>query len=148
MKRLILAVVMLTGFLLTAQEGDRNRHKMRAKDMTPEQLATLKTKKLTLALDLTEVQQKEIQKLTLEQAKLRESKRSEMQEKREGDPESRPSKEERYQHQLERLDEMIAHKAKMKDVLTEAQFEKWERFNMRQHKNRKPRGRRHHHRGR
>ncbi|MBT8205309.1 MAG: hypothetical protein KJP14_04300 [Eudoraea sp.] len=148
MKRLILAVVMLTGFLLTAQEGDRFRHKKGAKDMTPEQLATLKTKKLTLALDLTEVQQKEIQKLTLEQAKLRESKRSEMQEKRKADPEARPSKEERYEHQLARLDEMIAHKAKMKDVLTEVQFEKWERLH--KHKKNRPKSKRkgHNHRGR
>ena len=148
MKRLILAVVMLSGFLLTAQEGDRFRHKMGAKDMTPEQLATLKTKKLTLALDLSVAQQQAIQKLTLEQIELHRSKRTEMQEKRKAEPEARPSREERYQHQLNRLDEMIAHKANMKEVLTEAQFEKWEHLRMRQHKSRKPKGRGHHHRGR
>ena len=148
MKRLILAVVMLSGFLLTAQEHDRFRHKMGAKDMTPEQLATLKTKKLTLALDLTQAQQEVIQKLTLEQVQLQRSKRAEMQEKRKADPDARPSKEERYQHQLARLDEMIAHKASMKEVLTEAQFEKWERLNMHHKKQQNSKRRGHHHRGR
>lgn len=148
MKRLILAVVMLTGFLLTAQEGDRFRHKMGAKDLTPEQLATLKTKKLTLALDLTEAQQQAIQKLTLEQVQLHRSKRTEMQERRKDDPEARPSKEERYKHQLDRLDEMIAHKANMKEVLTETQFEKWERLSMHQKKQRSSKRRGHQHRGR
>ncbi len=148
MKRLILAVVLLSGFLLTAQEGDRYRHKMGAGDMTPEQLATLKTKKLTLALDLTEAQQQAVQKITLEQVQLQRAKRSEMLEKRKADAESRPSKEERYQHQLDRLDEMIAHKANMKEVLTEAQFEKWERLNMHRNKHGKSKRRGHHHRGR
>ena len=148
MKRLILAVVMLSGFLLTAQDGDRFRHKMGAGDMTPEQLATLKTKKLTLALDLTEAQQQAIQKITLEQVQLQKAKRSEMQEKRKANPDMRPSQEERYQYQLDRLDEMIAHKANMKEALTQVQYEKWERLNMHRNKHMKSKRRGHHHRGR
>ena len=41
---------------------------------------------------------------------------------------SRPSADERFEYQNEKLDRMIAQKVKIKQILTEEQFQKWERF--------------------
>ncbi|MBT8321787.1 MAG: hypothetical protein KJO90_09015, partial [Eudoraea sp.] len=62
MKKLILTLTLLTGMLLTAQEMRPRMHHQNRGDLTAEQLATLQTKKLTLALDLTNTQQQEVQK--------------------------------------------------------------------------------------
>lgn len=147
MKKLIFAVMMLTGVLVTAQHEGHRKHRGQMKDMTPEQIATLKTKQLTLALDLNESQQKEIQKLNLEQAELRKSQRSGREEKKAGETGSQPSKEERYEQHLARLDQMIAHKAKMKSVLSAEQYDKWEKMNVHRKKQHRSKRSGHHRRG-
>jgi hypothetical protein len=144
MKKLILTLTLLAGMLLTAQErGPRMRHHKHA-DLTAEQLATLQTKRLTLALDLTAAQQKKVQKLKLEQEEVRQSRRAEMKEKREADTEKGISAEERYQLELARLDNRIAFKAEMKSILDPAQYEKWER--MQHHQKMRSRSKKHAHR--
>ena len=144
MKKLILTLTLLTGVLLTAQEMRPRKHHHKQDDLTVEQRATLQTKRLALALDLTENQQKQVQKLKLEQEELRQSKRAEMKAKREANDEKGISKEERYKHELERLDHMISFKAEMKSILNQSQYEKWER--MQHHKRKQTRSRKHHRR--
>ena len=144
MKKLILTLTLLTGVLLTAQEMRPRMHHQKHDDLTIEQRATLQTKHLALALDLTENQQKQVQKLKLEQEELRQSKRAEMKEKRAAKDEKKISTEERYQHELERLDHMIAFKAEMKSILNQSQYEKWER--LQHHKRKQNRTRKHHRR--
>ena len=144
MKKLILTLTLLTGVLLTAQERRPQMHHHKHNDLTAEQRATLQTKHLTLVLDLTDSQQKQVQKLKLEQEELRQSKRAEMKERREANDEKRISTEERYEHEVERLDQMIAFKAEMKSILNQSQYEKWER--MQHHKKKQSRSRKHHRR--
>src|SRR6056297_2043872 len=135
MKKLALFAILLSGVILTAQRSEGKRQGMR--DLSPDQIATLQTKKMTLALDLDQKQQTEVQSIILTNATERKNKMDERKSKKEDG--NRPSKEERYAMQNERLDHMIAQKASMKKILTEAQFEKWEKMQLRRQKGKRER---------
>lgn len=62
MKKLILVIALTLSSLTFAQSR-------KSIEMTPEQVAELQTKKMTLDLDLTANQQKEVKALLLEEAK-------------------------------------------------------------------------------
>ncbi len=112
----------IASFTAMAQDGpDRGSHD-RKDPLTQEQMATLQTKKMTLALDLTSAQQKQVQALNLENANMRKEKMETVKGERKDF-----SSEERFAHQNERLDHMIAQKDKMKKILNEDQFSKWEK---------------------
>lgn len=122
MRKLVFATALIIGITVSAQNG----HRKGMKDLNPEQIAVLQTKKMTLALDLTTVQQKQIQKLNLDNATYRLEKIKEMKSKKESG-ETRPlTSEERYALQTARLDRQIAQKEKLKSILTQEQLEKWE----------------------
>ncbi len=126
-----------------AQDGPDRGPRDGKDQLTPEQMATLQTKKMTLALDLSSAQQKQIQEFHLENAKLRKEKMEAVKGKRKD-----LSSEERYAHQNERLDHMIAQKEKMKKILNEDQFSKWEKeMSHRTHKGRKGHKGKREHRG-
>lgn len=130
-----IALVTLNGF--AQREGRKgmdkeNRSELR-KDMTPEDIADLKSKKLTLKLDLTDKQQKEVKGLILEQAKKREKFRNERKAKAEGQKE-KPSKEEFVKMQNQKLDEQIEMKRKMKSILTAEQYAKFEKMKPKKNK--------------
>lgn len=136
MKKSILALAMLVTIAATAQERGGRKHmkkeRMHAfKDFTPEQIAELKTKKLTLALDLTDSQQNKIHAIELEKAQDRKAKQEEMKGKTLEELKDKKSSEERYEKLSTRLDKQIEFKAEMKQILTEAQFEKWEKIHAR-----------------
>ncbi|SRR6056297_1952173 len=135
MKKLALVVVLISGITLSAQRHQGDRGTMQ--DLSPQEIATLQTKKMTLALDLDQKQQTEVQSLFLTNATERKNKMDERKSKKEDG--NRPSKEERYAMQNERLDHMIAQKASMKKILTEAQFEKWEKMQLRRQKGKRER---------
>jgi len=146
MKRVIIILICLVTLQVTAQERKREFHKegshdrMEAmKDLTPEEVATLQTKRMTLHLDLAEAQQKKIQALNLEEAKLRKSKMEEHKAMKESGEAKKPAKEERLKMMNERLDHQIAVKRQMKDILNADQYEKWQasQGNMEHRKNMK-----------
>ena len=107
-----------------AQKGG-NRHHDEMKNLTPEQTATLQTKKMTLVLDLTQDQQTKIQGINLEKAKARKTKMEDRKAAKENGEVKKPTFEERYAMQNARLDQMIAQKAEMKNILSADQYEKW-----------------------
>ncbi len=117
-------MLLCTGLMAFAQQGERKEGHY--KDMTPEQMATLQTKEMTLALDLSTAQQEQIQELYLAQAKSRQEKMAARKAATEKEDAEKRTPEDRYGKANERLDNAIAHKGKMKEILTEAQFEKWE----------------------
>lgn len=132
MKRLIVIALALISIQSFAQEGmkerpNREERTQRMSDLTPEEAANLRTKKMTLHLDLNEAQQKEIYAINLENA----TKRKEMMKVFKGKKESgnmeKPSKEQRLSMENAKLDHQIAMKAKMKSILNKEQFEKWEK---------------------
>ncbi|MFC7356579.1 hypothetical protein ACFQO1_02680 [Jejudonia soesokkakensis] len=129
MKKLVIICMLLVGITVTAQDREskkevRKEMRERAKDLTPQQIASLQTKKMTLHLDLTEKQQIEVEKLNLEIA----TNRKAMAEKRKKMEEL--SNDERVAMREQMLDEQIATKKKFKAILTEAQFSTWEKGRM------------------
>ena len=129
MKQFFLMVLALMAFQLNAQEprreGPRDHGKMM--HLSAEEMATLQTKKMTLHLDLNDKQQKEIYAINLEQAKARKARMEERKAKREAGTAEKPSQEQRVERMNALLDHKIEMKKKMKTILNEEQFAKWEK---------------------
>lgn len=139
MKKLFVLAALVISSVSFAQEEKRGEKTRKGKmemikDLSPEQMATLKTKKMTLALDLTESQQKKIYDLNLIQAKERKEKmetRKVAMEKNNG-KRSELSSEEKYKRANERLDKQIAMKKELSSILTKEQLEKMEQMKKRE----------------
>lgn len=138
MKKLVFIALAFITLQATAQEhrrghrdgqrkGERKTHALR--QLSPEQLAEVQTKRMTLRLDLSENQQKEVQKLVLQQAKERKEKIEAFKKSRTDENAKRPTKEKRLELLNERLDNQIAMKRKMKNILNEEQYQKWQKGN-------------------
>lgn len=139
MKKIIVTMLLCTGMIAFAQQGDQKEsRKMEGKGMTPEQMATLRTKKMTLALDLSNEQQEQVRELYLSQAKLHQEKREARKDGKESEDAEKNRSEDRYARLNERLDNAITRKGKMKEILTDVQFEKWEQMHQKK-------GHSHHH---
>ena len=138
MKKVLVTTVLLIGLMGYSQRGGHFDSELGGmKDMSPEQIAILKTKKMTLALDLSAAQQKEIQKLNLENAKERQALMLERKSVKEEEGRTRPDADERFEFQKDKLDRMIAQKGKIKQILSEEQFQKWERMHHHRRNHRK-----------
>jgi len=139
MKNLVMIAVLLFSFSVIAQNPGMNKREnkkeihQKMKDLTPEQAAVLRTKQMTLELDLSEAQQIQIEKMELERAKKRKA-RFEIKKER-----SELTADELAAKKIEMLDEQIKMKKKLKSILTEEQFQKWEKSiqNKREHRKRK-----------
>lgn len=107
------------------REGRQDRMAM-MNDLSAEEMANLKTKKMTLHLDLTSAQQEKVKAIVLEESQMRKAKMLEMKSKKDAGTLQKPSKEQRLEMMNERLDKQIAMKAKMKDILNEEQYARWE----------------------
>jgi|SRR5690606_17690213 len=128
MKTWILAVMMAVGISTYAQHG-KERHTQ----FTPEQSAELQAKKMTLALDLTEKQQNDLQKVFTERNKKAEQFKTQAKNNREAG--KKLTRDEKFAMQNRMLDEKIAMKAEMKKILNAEQYAKWEK--MKKHKKQK-----------
>ncbi|PHS03664.1 MAG: hypothetical protein COA88_15380 [Kordia sp.] len=133
MKKLIVLAALVISTVTFGQEDHkekREHHKKgkmeMMKDLSPEQMATLRTKKMILALGLTKAQQEKIHALHLEGAKARKKHMKNRAENR-GVEKPKLSSEEKYQKINSVLDRKIEMKSKMKSILTQEQFQKWER---------------------
>ena len=73
MKKVILASLLLVGVAAMAQERNGKHRGNRTGDLTVEQMASLRTKRMVLALDLTDAQQAQVLELNLENAKIKKS---------------------------------------------------------------------------
>jgi len=122
MKKLLIIALALVTIQVSAQE--KRGEKGRKANLAPEEMAQLQTKQMTLDLDLTEAQQKEVGVINLENAIAKKAQMEARKSKK--DSEEKPSKEERLQMKNDRLDAQIATKKKMKSVLNAEQYAKWE----------------------
>lgn len=139
MKKVILAVLLMVGFTAMAQKGEGKGHHGFMKDMTPEQVATLQTKKMALALELSTKQQQQIQKINLENAQLRKVKMEELGTKKEAGKREKPTADERFAMLNERLDKKIAEQSELKQILNAEQFEQWKKIQLSKDKHRRHR---------
>ncbi|TQO39626.1 hypothetical protein GQ41_4308 [Arenibacter algicola] len=141
MKKIVVLIVLMAGITAMAQKPERERgHRGDMKDMSPEQIAALQTKQMTLALDLSDAQQKEIQSINLENAVKRSEKMDEMKARKESGEAKKLTSEERYAMKTAMLDHQIAQKEKMKKILNKEQYEKWEKMKKNREGHRKGRG--------
>ncbi|OMP31590.1 hypothetical protein [Mangrovimonas sp. DI 80] len=129
MKKIILMMaIALIAFQANAQQGPRDFQKGNRgdrmgmlQDLTPEQASEIHTKRMTLNLDLTEAQQKQIQVINLEEATYRKAQMEARQ-----NMTQKPTSDEIAARMNARLDHQIAYKKKVKNILTEEQYQKWE----------------------
>lgn len=143
MKNVLLICFVVVGFTLQAQPGKdsefKNRKEIKEKmaALTPQQRAELKTKKMTLHLELNETQQNKIQSLLVKQEEKIDAFKAQRKEGKE------LSKDEMFALKSQKFDEEIAFKKELKSILTEEQFTKFEKSRMhngkmkRQHEKRK-----------
>lgn len=132
MKKLILIAIAFIGLQATAQQqlkqGQNSKEReQKMMNLSAEDMATLQTKKMTLFLDLNESQQTKIQKINLENATQRKAMMEERKAKKESGELVKPTEEERLKMINTKLDHKIAIKAKMKDILNDEQYTKWEK---------------------
>ena len=138
MVRIVGLLALFISFSLTtnAQKKQLFKHKKR---LTTEQLTTLKVKKMTLELELSEVQQK---KLTPVITKLISERKIEADRMRESKNEVKNiDASNRYQMANKILDRKIMFQKEMRTILNEEQFKKFKRLEKK--RNQKMKNRRH-----
>ncbi len=138
MVRIVGLLALFISFSLTtnAQKKQLFKHKKR---LTTEQLTTLKVKKMTLELELSEVQQK---KLTPVITKLISERKIEADRMRESKNELKNiDASNRYQMANKILDRKIMFQKEMRTILNEEQFKKFKRLEKK--RNQKMKNRRH-----
>lgn len=139
MKKILIVLILFAGGIVLAQKGEKGSSEG-MKDLSPEQIATLQTKKATLALDLTEAQQVQMKTFFLEEARLRRSKMEERKVQKESGEKKVMTSEDRYAKANARLDRKLAQKEKLSSILSDAQMEKWQKIKRRRGKHRKGKG--------
>lgn len=131
MKKLVLIAITFCMFQMVSAQGPH--HGKKGMDLSAEEMANLQTKKMTLALDLTTEQQDDIYKLNLENAKLKKTHMAERKARKDSGDATKPTKEERLKRMNNMLDHKIAVKAKMKDILNDEQYARWEKMAAKRH---------------
>ncbi|MEO9572202.1 MAG: hypothetical protein ABJH82_00465 [Polaribacter sp.] len=124
MKNLVSILVLVFAFTFTTQAQKKRGN--RQSNLTPEQHTELAVKKMTLALDLSNKQQKQIKPLLM--AKMADRKAAMEKRKEARKNKKRPTADEMYAMQTKRLDNQIAMKKSMKNILNKEQFEKFEQM--------------------
>ena len=130
MKKVITLFVLVFTFILSTQ--GQNKKAKRASKLTIEQQTTLAVKKMTLALDLSEKQQNDIKPILM--AKITERKMAIKKRKAAKKAKERPSADEIYEMKMKQLDGLILIKSKMKNILDEKQYERFEEMQKRRMK--------------
>jgi protein CpxP len=122
-KKLFVLALLIVGTTIIAQERNRKHQENKMEQFTPEQQNQLMLKKMTLELDLTEAQQKEMTVFISEKMAKKEAHKAEMKTMKEKGV--KPTNDERFAMQMKMLDEQIASKKRMEKILNAKQFEKW-----------------------
>lgn len=125
MRKIVAVLILVFAFTLTL-EAQRKIKRMQKDPMTVEQQTTLAIKKMTLALDLSDAQQKQIKPIIQKQIEERKTQREAI--KKRMEEKKRMEAKERFEHQNKMLDKKIEMKNKMKSILNKEQFEKFEKM--------------------
>lgn len=125
MKKTARILILVLAFTLTTQAQKRDRRE-RMDNLTTAQKATLAIKKMTLELDLSNRQQKQLKPILMDQIADRMATRVKMNAMR--DSGKRPTDEEKFAMANDNLDKKIAFKNSMKQILNNKQFEEFEKI--------------------
>jgi len=124
MKQFASILVLVFAFTLSAQ-AQKKRNEKRP-ELSIEQQTNLAIKQMTLTLDLSEKQQNQITPIMTAQAA---SKKTAMEKRREmRKNKTKPTADEIYEMKSKFLDNQIAFKNSMKEILNEEQFEKFQKI--------------------
>ena len=118
-----IASIALVALFTISTFAQKQQRKQQRPDFTVDQMAELQTKKMTLHLDLTEDQMQQVLEINKQHVVERKQKMEERKALKHSEKEL--SSDEIFTKKSTRLDKMIAHKAEMKKILNEEQFEKW-----------------------
>lgn len=121
MRNLFVVALLVIGLTTFAQEKGKKGER---KNMSPEERTEIRVEKMTKELDLNETQQKQVKELLASQKEDREEiieKRKEIKETAE-----KATKEQREEMKAIMEEKKEAIKSKMKTILTDDQFKKWE----------------------
>lgn len=132
MKKLFVIAILALSISGIAQEK-RDRKKTERPELSKSQKNELQVKRLTLELDLTSQQQKEIAEIITKNQEKRIAVNGQLKQKRAD--KRQLSADERFIITSQMLDQRIAHKAQMRKVLNKEQYSNWEnisRKNMKQ----------------
>jgi len=121
MKKIL--IVLLVTFSLGLYAQKEKSRKSFTEDFTSEQQAILKTKKMTLELDLNDTQQNQMLELNKEWIADREKN---MADRKNLNPEEMSS-DDRFKMMNSKLDMQLAHQKQIKKVLNSDQYEIWKR---------------------
>ena len=135
MKKILIIALALFALQVTAQDQKKERQNkqdrsLKMMNLSAEEAATLQTKKMTLHLDLNESQQAQVKTINLENATKRKAMMAERKAKKESGNAQKPTQEQRLKMTNAKLDNKIAMKVKMKTILNEKQYAKWEKAQM------------------
>ena len=131
MKKLAcITLIFLTGFL----QAQNNMHR-KSVENSPEKRAEVQLEKLTTELDLNKEQQQQLKQLFAEEAK----KRNSIKQSRKAASTERKTLSEAQKQDMRknRADYQTEMASKMKDILDEKQYAKWEKINAENRANRK-----------
>ncbi len=122
MKKVVFVLIVLIAFNVQAQrERSHTDHKL-----TPEQMAVLRTKQMTLKLELNDAQQKSLLALNKKNIGMFKKMKGERKEL---------TADQRFEMKVQMLDNKIAIQREMKNILNEEQYGKWKKsHNMRSKK--------------
>lgn len=115
MRKVVFVLIALVAFNVQAQKGEYQKKS----DLTPEQMATIRTKQLTLAIDLSEDQEQKVLALKLKNAENFSKPKGEK---------SELTDEQRYEMKIKMLDMQIANQREMKKILNDDQYERWRKM--------------------
>ncbi len=127
MKKVFLFLTLCISLLTYAQEKNGAVEKMNAELQT-----ILQVKRMTLALDLTLKQQEDIKSLLLERTQKKAA--HQLAQKTKKEKGEKPTASEKFEMHSQLLDAQIEFKSKMKKILSEEQFKKWEKLRNRKGK--------------
>ncbi|TWI03369.1 hypothetical protein IQ05_00312 [Flavobacterium tiangeerense] len=125
MKKLLIVLVLAFGITSQAQERKTKTESAKMERMSAEQKRALQVKKMTLELDLNASQQKEISSLLAEQSTKREAMLADRKANKTAEKKQLTSNE-RFELKNQMLDNQIAMKERMKKILSNDQFKKWD----------------------
>ncbi len=108
MKKVVFVLIALIAFNIQAQKQQSRK----GSKMTPEQMGTMKTKQMTLVLDLNESQQNKLLVFNKQNSKDFKALRG-------------LTQEELFELKSQMLDKQIANQREMKNILNEDQYGKW-----------------------
>ena len=121
-KVLTLIAMLLTLGAFSQHRGPRGKMQQPRLELTPQQQATLQSKRMALVLELDTPQQEAVQRLL----KSRFEARAELRDSRERTgPDASGTPEARYNRMEARLDRELAFRQELKGILTEAQYAQW-----------------------